>query len=104
MVHKYTLCCNKGELFRSGKHFFVLDRWITPPQNTTVLILSHGIISENEYQQIRNQERIAIYQSVTFSWIGIYPYHETKKYGDYQFSGYLKKENSVMWGGYIHVG
>ena len=101
MNHKYTLCCIPGRLFRPGMHFFILDDWITDP---SLLILSHGIMSEQEYNSVLSQNRIIIYQCIGCSWIGIYPMHESKKYKDTQFAGYLHRTKSNVWKGVIHVG
>lgn len=104
MNHKYTLLCNKGSLFRSGKHFLILDRWFYPIYGTSVLILCHGIMSEQEYQDIKHKKSIPIFQCISSSWIGIYPMHESKKIADNQFAGYLHRDNEKEWSGYINVG
>lgn len=104
MNHKYTLCCNRGHLFRSGKHFLILDRWLLPPVGAGVVILCHGIMSEQEYQHFIRQYMVPIYQGVSFAWIGLYPAHESKKFASTQFAGYLKRTNNVEWSGYLHVG
>lgn len=103
MIHKFTLCCNKGYLFRTGKHFLIFDRWLLPPAGTSVLILAHGIMSENEYQQFIRQRLIPVYQSVSHSWIGLYPAHESRKFEGSQLAGYLKRETNTEWGGYLNV-
>lgn len=101
MLHKYTLYCYPGHLFQSGKHFLTLDEWVTDP---SFLILSHGIMSEAEYQHFLTQNRIPIYQGVSFAWVGIYPAHESKKYAESQFSGYLHRQTIKDWSGFINVG
>ena len=101
MIHKYTLYCLPGYLFKPGKHFLSFDRWVTEPE---YLILSHGILSENEYRHFMQQTSIPIYQGVSFSWIGLYPAHESKKYGDTQYCGSLTRKDTREWSGYIHVG
>ena len=102
MNHKFTLCCSKGRLFTPGKHFLFLDCWLLP-QNTTMLILSHGIMSEDEYNTYRNQERIMIYQNLAFSWIGLYPFHESKRQIGTQYSGDLVRVSEREWSGYLNV-
>ena len=103
MNHKYTLLCNKGDLFRSGRHFLVLDRWFVPISGTSVLILCHGIMSEQEYQAIIQKQSIPVFQCVNCSWIGLYPMHESKKMQDTQFAGYLHRDNRIEWSGYLNV-
>ena len=104
MNHKYTLCCNRGHLFSSARHFLMLDRWLAPPYNTSVLILSHGIMSEQEYRYFLSKQAIPIFQCVSYSWIGLYPMHESKKVKDIQFAGYLYRDSIKEWSGYINVG
>lgn len=102
MNYKYTLYCVPGHLFRPGRHFLCIGSWITDP---SYLILSHGIMSASEYQHFQTQEKIPIYQGVSFAWIGLYPAHESKKYAETQFCGYLRKTfNKDLWWGDIHVG
>lgn len=103
MNHKYTLCCNKGHLFRSERHFLILDRWLTPVYGTSVLILCHGIMSEQEYQAIIQKQSVPVFQSLNGSWIGLYPMHESKKMQDSQFAGYLYRDNRIEWSGFINV-
>lgn len=102
MNHKFTLYCDSGHLFRPGCHYFVIDEWITEPQ---YLILSHGILSEEEYQNIHNKDHIPIFQCVSYSWIGLYNYHESKKYVETQFAGWLHRTTKYNeWSGFLHVG
>ena len=103
MNHKYTLFCVPGYLFKPGIHFLRLGEWVTDP---SFLILSHGIMSETEYQDFIKRKSIPIFQGVSFAWVGIYPAHESKKFADTQFCGYLHKSefDILEWSGYIHVG
>ena len=101
MQHRYTLYCIPGKLFKPGRHFLTLDCWITDPE---YLILTHGIMSEDEYKYFRKQKSIPIYQGVSFAWIGLYPAHESKKYSDTQYCGTLKRKSDSEWSGIIHVG
>ena len=103
MNHKFTLCCNKGRLFKPSTHFLILDRWLVPPENTSILILAHGIMSEQEYNTINQSVTVPIYQSVTGAWIGIYASHRSKKFVDVQLVGELKRFSRVMFGGVINV-
>ena len=103
MNHKYTLCCNAGRLFTPGRHFLIMNRWIIPPVESSLVILCHGIMSEDEYNTYRNQERIMIYQNLAFSWIGLYPFHESKRQIGTQYSGDLIKQSEVEWSGYLNV-
>lgn len=100
LQHRYTLYCMPGHLFRPGRHFLVLDDWITNP---SFLILSHGIMSEQEYQYFCSQKSIPIYQSVSYCWIGLYPAHESKKYSETQYCGRLYRKSKKEWSGMIHV-
>lgn len=101
MQHRYTLYCVPGHLFTPGKHFLLLDEWLVNP---SYLILSHGIMSEAEYRHFLQQQAIPIYQSLSFSWIGLYPAHESKKISDTQYCGKLFRRSEKKWSGYIHVG
>lgn len=107
MNHKYTLACNKCNLFGIPKrHFLIIDRWVIPqykPNWDDTLILTHGILSEMEYRQIISQDRIMIFQNVSLHWIGLYSYHESKRYQDDQYIGDLVRFNEVMWMGCLHV-
>lgn len=100
MQHRYTLMCEPGYLFRPGRHYLIMDVWIMPP---SFLVLSHGIMSEVEYQHFRKQLAIPIYQSVSYCWIGLYPAHESKKYSETQYCGVLRKKSDREWSGFIHV-
>ena len=103
MNHKFTLCCNRGHIFRPGKHFLMIDRWMLPPDNTSVLILCHGIMSEQEYRQFMSQERIMVFQNLSYHWVGLYSFHETKRYLDDQYIGDLVRISEKVWGGYLNV-
>lgn len=103
MNHKYTLLCNKGHLFHSERHFLILDRWVVPISGTSVLILSHGIMSEQEYLAIIQKRSVPVFQCVNCSWIGLYPMHESKKMTDTQFAGNLYRDNLIEWSGYLNV-
>ena len=98
---KYTLYCEPGSLFKSGLHFLFIGAWVTDP---SYLILTHGIMSESECRHFLKQKSIPIYQGVSFAWIGLYPAHESKKYGDSQYCGTLTRKGHLEWSGYIHVG
>lgn len=102
MNHKFTLYCVPGRLFRPGRHYLVLDEWLT---DSRFLILSHGIMSEDEYRNIYSKDHIPIFQCVSYSWIGLYNYHESKKYVETQFTGWLHRTQKYKeWSGIIHVG
>lgn len=106
MNHKYTLWCIKGHLFRPDRHGLTINRWIVPnykPNWDSTLILTHGILSEQEYRQLISQERVMIFQNVSLHWIGLYSYHETKRYTDDQYIGDLVRFNEVEWQGYLNV-
>lgn len=101
MIHRYTLYCIPGKLFRSGMHFLTLGEWITDP---SFLILCHGILSEEEYQYFLGKKNIPIYQAVSYAWTGLYPAHESKKYTLTQFCGYIHRTDFNEWSGFINVG
>lgn len=101
MNHKYTLCCKPGRLFRPGTHYLIAGAWITDP---SLLVLNHGIMSEQEYQSLIQKDKVIIYQCIGCSWIGLYPMHESKKIQDTQFAGYLYRRYFNEWSGKIHVG
>ena len=101
MQHRYTLYCIPGHLFTSGRHYLLLDEWYV---NSSYLILCHGIMSEAEYRHFMQQQAIPIYQSLSYSWIGLYPAHESKKYSETQYCGKLYRRKNKEWSGYIHVG
>ena len=101
MIYKYTLYCVPGRLFRPGMHFFKIGSWVSDP---SYLILAHGIMSEAEYRQFMSQARVPIYQGVSFAWIGLYPAHESKKYSETQFCGYLKRSSEKEWKGMLNIG
>ena len=101
MNYKFTLYCVPGQLFRPGMHFFKIGEWITDP---SYLILSHGIMSAAEYRHFLTQQQVPIYQGVSFAWIGLYPAHESKKFTETQFCGYLHRSQINEWKGYINVG
>ena len=103
MNHKYTLCCNKGHIFRSGRHFLILDRWLIPPSGTSVLILAHGIMSEQEYRRIMSQSRVMVFQNLNYHWVGLYTYHKTKRFSDDQYIGDLVRDSEKEWSGYLNV-
>lgn len=103
MNHKATLFCDKGRLFRPACHFLLLDNWIT--ESYGQLILSHVILSEQEYQSIKISGEVAIYQSMSFSWVGLYSCHKSRKYSDYQCIGILKRVpgQDRLYRGYVNV-
>lgn len=102
MNHKFTLYCLSGRLFRPGRHYLVLDAWVTDP---SFLILAHGILSESEYRNFYSMDHIPIYQCVSYSWIGLYNFHESKKLTETQFAGWLHRtKNYNEWSGILHVG
>ena len=103
MNHKFTLCCNRGHIFRPGRHFLMMDRWMLPPDNNSVLILSHGIMSEQEYRQYMSQERIMVFQNLSFSWVGLYTYHKSKRNIEDQYAGDLIRNSEVEWSGVLNV-
>ena len=100
MNYKFTLCCIPGRLFSPGQHFLFLGDWVTDP---SCLILMQGIMSEDEYNTYRNQDRIMIYQNLAFSWIGLYPFHESRRQIGTQYSGDLIRVNEKEWSGYLNV-
>lgn len=101
MIHKYTLYCEPGHLFKSGKHYLTIGEWITDP---SFLIICHGIMSEDEYRDFLGKKHIPIYQGVSFAWTGLYPAHESKKFALTQFCGYIHRTDFLEWSGYINVG
>ena len=101
MIYKYSLYCVPGQIFRPGMHYFKIGEWVTDP---SFLILAHGIMSADEYRKFMSQKRVPIYQGVSFAWIGLYPAHESKKYTETQFCGYLHRASDREWKGFINVG
>ena len=101
MNYKYTLYCKPGVLFHSGLHFLFIGDWITDP---SYLILSHGVMSEEEYRHFKTQQRIPIFQGVSFAWIGLYPAHDSRRYPLTQFCGYLHRVDENKWKGCINIG
>ena len=100
MNHKFTLYCRPGRLFRPGLHYLVLDEWLLDP---SYLVLCNGIMSEQEYQHIMQKKSVSIFQSVSFSWVGLYSSHESRKYADTQYCGRLYRKSNKEWRGYINV-
>ena len=103
MNHRFTLYCLPGQIFRPGRHYLIIDRWI--PYSADYVILSHGIMTELEYQRIKQTGSVPIYQSMSFAWVGIYNYHKSKKYLDIQYIGSLYKSKSIpdLYGGKLNV-
>ena len=101
MIHKFTLYCVPGRLFCPGTHYLILDEWLV---DSSYLILAHGIISENEYRHMLTQITIPIYQGVSYSWVGLYPAHQSKKIVDTQYAGDLVRISEKKWSGRINVG
>ena len=101
MNYRYTLYCVPGSIFRPGMHFLKLGEWVTDPD---YLILAHGIMSSDEYRQFMTQKRVPIYQGVSYAWVGLYPAHQSKKYSETQFCGYLHRSANTEWKGFINVG
>ena len=102
MNHKYTLYCIPGHLFRSDRHYLLMDEWLLP-EDTSILILSHGIMSEQEYRQYMSQERIMVFQNLSFSWVGLYTYHKSKRNIEEQYAGDLIRNSEVEWSGILNV-
>ena len=61
------------------------------------------VMSEQEYQHIMQHQSVSIYQSVSFSWVGLYSSHESRKYADTQYCGRLYRKSNKEWRGYINV-
>lgn len=102
MNHKFTLYCVPGHLFRSNRHYLLMDEWLLP-EDTSILILSHGIMSEQEYRQFMGQDRIMVFQNLSNHWVGLYSYHKTKRYIDDQYIGDLVRISEKVWSGYLNV-
>ena len=101
MNHKATLYCRAGRLFRPSTHYLLLDDWITG--KTGYIILSHVIITEQEYRSIVMSGGAAIYQSMSFNWIGLYSCHSSRKFSDYQCIGVLNHLTGKLYGGMVNV-
>lgn len=101
MNYRYTLYCVPGTIFRPGMHFLKLGEWVTDPD---YLVLAHGIMSAEEYRHFMAQRKVPIYQGVSYAWVGLYPAHQSKKYTETQFCGYLHRSAKEEWKGFINVG
>lgn len=102
MIYKYTLYCKPGRLFRPGRHYLKIGEWVT---DSSYIILCHGIMSQEEFRQFQRMDHVPVYQCVSYSWIGLYNFHESKKYNETQFAGWLSRtENYYEWSGCLHVG
>lgn len=76
MNHKYTLSCLPGRMLKTSSHFLRLDEWCNPPGE---IILTHGIMSEDEYQTIKANHGAYIYTCYHLNWVGIYSWHIQRK-------------------------
>ena len=100
MNYRYTLYCVPGRLFCPGTHYLSIGDWVTP---AGYLILSHGIMTEEEHEKITIGKAVCIYQNIGCSWIGIYPTHASKKDKDTVCVGVLHHIRDNIYGGGIHV-
>lgn len=107
-VIKYTLICKNGYLFHTDTHFLVIGEWLGFSYGYT--ILQHGILSEEEAQQIRTQTLVNVYQDIRNKTVSIIaPYHEKylsrkdNKNDLSLFAGCLKRESALIWMGKLHI-
>lgn len=95
---KYTLYCVPGVMGRTGKHYLYLGGWIRPAHT---IILTHGVMSYCEYEEIQRNGYAVVYSHPGLNWIGIYQsgfcgYHKTRV-------GCLRKESVNLYSGHVRL-
>ena len=105
---KFTLYCENGRLFQTACHYLLLGDWITWCEGYT--ILQHGILSDQEEQQIFSQELVNVYQDMRNKSIGITsPYHEKYMQRNNNpdnltlYAGCLKRNTNYLWKGSVTI-
>lgn len=105
---KYSLICENGHLFRTGAHYLIIGEWVSFGYGYT--ILQHGVLSDEEYHQIKTQSLVNVYQDMRNKAVSILPcYHD--RYFDRNadktkltsYCGCLHRESEVIWGGEVHI-
>lgn len=105
---QYTLYCKPGIMFHSKKHFLLLGDWLQWAPD--LVILKHGLLSDSEAHQIRNQEYVNIYQSEVAGCMDIFNGYNNRYFNRKEnkdelrgYAGYLVREYPGFWTGDIHV-
>ena len=105
---KYTLICKNGYLFNSDTHFLLLGEWLGYQSGYT--ILEHGVLSDQEYHQIRTQSLVNVYQDCRYNRMSIIPGYHDKYLNRHEdrtmlqsYAGCLKKISENVYEGRIRI-
>lgn len=104
---KYTLLCENGRIFQPGTHWLFLGQWVDYCEGYT--ILQHGVLSDQEVQQLETQQLVNLYQDMRNKSIGITAnYHEKYLAGKNAkdltlYAGCLKRMSRNVWKGEVHI-
>jgi len=69
MNYKYTLSCLPGRMGKPDLHFLRMGAWLHPSGE---IILAHGLMTHIEYNRIKEEGMIRLYDKPGQHWIGIY--------------------------------
>ena len=97
---KYTLFVRR-EYIPSGPHYLYVGDWLL--YDPDIIILVHGSFSKLEYEQLRQNGRLPVFQSMSYSWIGLYDAYHSRKYPDTTKIGYLEYITDHLYGGRLYV-
>ena len=102
MNHKYTLSCKPGRMLHPSRHYLRIDEWIYPEGE---IILTHGYMSESEYQTITQNRGCYLYTCEHLNWIGIYRWHIQRADSDISHGaiGYLHYVGYNTYAGNVHL-
>ena len=95
---KYTLYCQPGRLFHAGDHYLTVGSWI-PPDPDRYVILKHGTMSRNEYNDICTRYKLTIYEYAPVNWTDIFPYHDTGFFMVQKIGSLYKVSDLDVWKG-----
>ena len=100
---KYTLYALHGSAFRAGPHFLHIGSWILPDLEKYV-ILKHGTMCGNEYNDICTKSILPIYEYAPISWVDIFPYQENGFFRFQRIGSLYKLTDHNEWTGGIRHG
>ena len=99
-MEKYTLYVRRDKI-PSGRHYLLIGDWLL--YSPEIIILVHGTLSKMEHDQITRTGRIPVYQSMSYSWMGIYDAYHSRKYPDTTMIGRLERISEHLYGGMLNV-